>query len=410
MSARYDRVAGRKRKRDEASVVSALLTLNKVHKGDIEAVSECTDSLADTDCSYCDDSVNLEDVDSDIVQVCSGHTSGQGIQTTVTCQQISDLECDNRARVVEEANRRQTCSVYDREMYVDAPEKASFYTGLPGVEVLDMIFNLIDEHMVEHSILTKYQQMLLCLIKLRMNYLFRDIAYQLNVSPATVQRYFHSTLDVMYVKLSFVIRWPERAELRKSMPMCFRAAYQNKVVVIIDCFELFTEKPSGALNQVQTYSNYKHHQTVKYLIGIAPQGMVTFISNGWGGRTSDKHIVEKSGLLNNLLPGDILMADRGFKISDDVAFYQAKLVIPDFTKGKKQLHPLEVENTRKIANVRIHVERVIGLVVRKFRIFDGEIPLEFLKLKQGETTPTIDKVVRVCCALSCLCPSVVPFE
>ena len=131
---------------------------------------------------------------------------------------------------------------------------------------------------------------------------------------------------------------------------------------------------------------------------------------GWGGRTSDKHIVEKSGLLNNLLPGDILMADRGFKISDDVAFYQARLVIPDFTKGKKQLHPLEVENTRKIANVRIHVERVIGLVVRKFRIFDGEIPLEFLKLKQGETTPTIDKVVRVCCALSCLCPSVVPFE
>ena len=133
---------------------------------------------------------------------------------------------------------------------------------------------------------------------------------------------------------------------------------------------------------MQTYSNYKHHQTVKYLIGISPQGTVTFISDGWGGRTSDKHIVEKSGLLNHLAPGDIIMADCGFNIADDVAFYHAKLVIPDFTKGKKQLHPLEVENTRKIASVRIHVERVIGLVVRKFRIFDGEIPLEFLKLKQ----------------------------
>ena len=227
-------------------------------------------------------------------------------------------------------------------MYVDAPEKASFYTGLPGVKVLDVIFNLIDEHMIEHSILTKYQHMLLCLIKLRMNYLFRDIAYQLNVSSATVQRYVHSTLDVMYVKLSFVIRWPERAQLRKYIPMCFRAAYQNKVAVIIEWFELFTEKPSGALNQVQTYSNYmyKHHQTVKYLIGIAPQGMVTFILNGWGGHTSDKHIVEKSGLLNNLLPGDILMSDCGFKISDDVTFYKAKPVIPEFTKGKKQLWSL----------------------------------------------------------------------
>ena len=73
---------------------------------------------------------------------------------------------------------------------------------------------------------------------------------------------------------------------------------------------------------------------------------MTFISDGWGGCASDKHIVEKSGILNHLLPGDILMADRGFKIADDVAFYQAKLVIPDFTKGEKQLHPLEVENTR----------------------------------------------------------------
>ena len=122
-------------------------------------------------------------------------------------------------------------------MYVDAPELASFYTGLPGVEVLDVVFNLIDEYMIEHSILTKYQQMLLCLIKLRMNYLFRDIVYQLNVSSATVQRYFHSTLGVMYVKLSFVIRWPERAELRKSMHMYFRAAYQNKVAVFFKVAE-----------------------------------------------------------------------------------------------------------------------------------------------------------------------------
>ena len=130
--------------------------------------------------------------------------------------------------------------------------------------------------------------MLLCLIRLRMNYLFKDIAYQLNISVATVKRSFHNVLDVLYHRLSVLIRWPKRDELRKTMPMCFRALYQDKVAVIIDCFELFTEKPSSALNQVQTYSNYKHHQTVKYLIGISPHGTITFISDGWGGRTSDK--------------------------------------------------------------------------------------------------------------------------
>ena len=53
------------------------------------------------------------------------------------------------------------------------------------------------------------------------------------------------------------------------------------------------------------------------------------------------------------------MADRGFTIAESVGLKQAKLVIPAFTKGKSQLDPVDVEKARGIANVRIHVERVI---------------------------------------------------
>ena len=48
---------------------------------------------------------------------------------------------------------------------------------------------------------------------------------------------------------------------------------------------------------------------MKYLIGITPQGTVSFISNGWCGRTSDKEITEKSGFLLKLTPGDLVLAD-----------------------------------------------------------------------------------------------------
>ena len=137
--------------------------------------------------------------------------------------------------------------------------------------------------------------------------------------------------------------------------------------------------------------------------------MIIFLSEGWGGRAHDKHITENERLLENLLPGDVVMADRGFNIADDVAMYQAKLVIPDFTKGKMQLHPMSVENTRKVAHCRIHVERVIGFLLRKFRIFDGVIRIDYLKT-DVELKSTIDKMVHVCSYLTNLCNPVVPFN
>ena len=84
-----------------------------------------------------------------------------------------------------------------------------------------------------------------------------------------------------------------------------------------------------------------------------------------GETVSDEYVTENSGVLRKLLPGDIVLTDRGFDIADSVGHYQAKLYIPAFIKGKKQLSAQEVEKTRKIANVRIHVEHVIGLVCRK---------------------------------------------
>ena len=57
------------------------------------------------------------------------------------------------------------------------------------------------------------------------------------------------------------------------------------------------------------------------------------------------------------------MADGGFTIHESVWFHQAELSIPAFTKGKDQLDPIDLEKTRGIANVRIHVEHVIGLLL-----------------------------------------------
>jgi len=150
---------------------------------------------------------------------------------------------------------------------------------------------------------------------------------------------------------------------------------------------------------------------VKVLIGITPQGSICFTSKAWGGRTSDKYLTEKCGLLNYLKPGDLVVADRGFTISESVGLYQAQLAIPAFTRGKNQLDPVDVERTRGIANVRIHVERVIGLLRQKYTILQSTLPLDYLTCSNNTANcPLIDRMIRVCSALTNLCPSVVPFE
>ena len=153
---------------------------------------------------------------------------------------------------------------------------------------------------------------------------------------------------------------------------------KNKTTVIKDCFEVFKEKSSNLLAWVQTYSNYKSHNAIKVLIGMSPQGTIIFVSQAWGGCTSVKFLTENCGLLNKLKSGDLVMADRGFRIHESIWFHQAELSIPAFTKGKDQLDPVDLEKTRETANVRIHVECVIGLLCQKFTVLQGTLPIDFL--------------------------------
>ena len=141
---------------------------------------------------------------------------------------------------------------------------------------------------------------------------------------------------------------------------------------------------------------------------MCPQGVTTFVSCAWGGRVSDKHLTVNSGFLTKLLPGDVVLADRGFDIEEDVARMQASLKISAFTHGCMQLSPREVEKTRHLANVRIHIERVIGATRQRFSILMSCIPIDFVKPKVPGERATIDKIIIVCSALNNVCLSVVP--
>ena len=82
--------------------------------------------------------------------------------------------------------------------------------------------------------------------------------------------------------------------------------------------------------------------------------------------------------------------------------------MPAFTRGKDQLTALDVEESRSVSNVRIHVERVIGTVRQKYMILGGPLPIDFICTRLDDPIPLTDHIINVCCSLYNLCESVVP--
>ena len=341
------------------------------------------------------------------------NTNSVATQTDLTAADLSALQEDLQKRTAELAEIRVAKGYPSQEDLESNEEVLRFYTGFSSFTVLMAVFRLVSVAIPEGgaSKLNKFNYFILTLMKLRLNAANFNLGFRFGISKSTVGRAFAKWIEAMDIRLSFLITWPNRESIQKTMPFCFRPNYGLRVTSIIDCFELFIEKPSDLLAKSCTWSQYKHHNTAKYLISITPQGIVSFISNGWGGRVSDKHIVENSGYLKNLLPGDVVLADRGFDVADFVAMLGAFLDIPAFTKGCEQLPPADVEATRKLANVRIHVERIIGVVRQRFQILSatGVLQKDYMTLKTSKGV-ILDSVVRACCAVNNVLEGVVPFD
>ena len=114
--------------------------------------------------------------------------------------------------------------------------------------------------------------------------------------------------------------------------------------------EFSIKTPKSFSLQNTTWSSYKQYNTIKYLLMQCLMVCSTLYLKGFSGHTSDKQVVICSGFLDLFMPGDKILADKGFLIREEVLFAGAELIMPPGKKGQSQMTSLQILKTKKIAN------------------------------------------------------------
>ena len=231
-------------------------------------------------------------------------------------------------------------------------------------------------------------QFLLMWMKLRLNAPMRDLANRFGISTSTCSRYFSSWVRASATVLKSFVFVPDQGTINAVKPERFYSI--RNLNMIIDCSELFIQTPKNHILQRLTWSSYKHHNTLKFLIGVSPNSMITYISKAYCGSISDKGICVQSGFFDELAPYCSVMADKGFKIDQGCTARRINLIVPPGRRGQSQMLSGQVFKTKQIAQLRILVEQVIRRL-KCYRILSQELTLDLVS--------HVDDALVICSAI-----------
>ena len=125
----------------------------------------------------------------------------------------------------------------------------------------------------------------------------QDIAYRFSIAKSTVVTIFNAWIDVMAIRLQFLIKWSPKEIIQASMPQIFNETYPL-TQCITDCSEILS---NGLSFQAcaKTYSENKRHNTATFLIAISPAGTILLF-----------HVYEVVECLINLSLSEVHSCDR----------------------------------------------------------------------------------------------------
>lgn len=156
----------------------------------------------------------------------------------------------NKLIELEQANaelRRKlsTCTSFGHDFIAGDDAKTSYYTGFPNYATLISVLKHTTKHVNRvKTKLSKEDEIFLALVKLKHNPAVEDLGYRFRISLSLVRKTFHVWLDALYCSLGGLIMWPTTDFMQ--LPDCFNNDRFRKVKCVIDCTEIFIQRPRGS--------------------------------------------------------------------------------------------------------------------------------------------------------------------
>ena len=261
------------------------------------------------------------------------------------------------------------------EKFITSDKKCLFYTNIDKTAFFDLLpekigplsrrrsdttgtreqFKFTPKMFGPETKLSSKDKFFLTLMKLRLGLLTADLAHRFGTSGGPYTQIFYSWIRGMSEHLKSFIYMPDIEKVLVISPKRYKSF--SNLIGIIDCSEIFIETPKSLELQSATWSDYKHHNTMKFLVCVAPNSAITFISKAYTGRISDKAITLKPGFLHIISRYSSIMADKGFNIVDDCAARCIHFIVPPGRRDATQMTPANVKKTYSMAKVRILVEQ-----------------------------------------------------
>ena len=138
-------------------------------------------------------------------------------------------------------------------------------------------------------------EFLLTLVKLCLGLLVKDLASRFKICSALTSQIFHAWIRAMVECLKHYVYVPDSDVIRQTAPSRFK--HLRSTHSIIDRSEIFMK--CRALQSV-TWSDYKHHNTLKFLVAVAPNSNIVYVSEAYSGKISDKKLTIDCGYLDSI--------------------------------------------------------------------------------------------------------------